>query len=58
MGKYDKIFEPVTLGKSCVLKNRIIKAPQSSWLWNEDGSMGDSGPRTCTRAWRKAAWAR
>ncbi|WP_449315122.1 oxidoreductase [Rubneribacter sp.] len=42
MGKYDKIFEPVTLGKSCVLKNRIIKAPQSSWLWNEDGSMGDS----------------
>ncbi|MBQ9067683.1 MAG: FAD-dependent oxidoreductase, partial [Eggerthellaceae bacterium] len=24
------------------MKNRLVKAPQSSWLWNEDGTMGDS----------------
>lgn len=42
MGKYDKLFEPVRITDACVMKNRLFKAPQSSWLWNEDGTMGDS----------------
>lgn len=42
MSKYDKIFEPIQITPKCILRNRIIKAPQSSWLWNKDGSMGDS----------------
>lgn len=38
MGKYDKLMSPIQISPSCTLKNRIVKSPQSSWLWNEDGT--------------------
>ncbi|MGI6216743.1 MAG: FAD-dependent oxidoreductase [Coriobacteriales bacterium] len=42
MGKYDKLLSPIDLGHGCVVKNRIMKAPQSTWLWNEDGTANGS----------------
>jgi len=38
MGKYDKLLSPLQVTPSFTLKNRMVKAPQSSWLWNEDGT--------------------
>ena len=38
MGKYDKLLSPLQITPGFTLKNRMVKAPQSSWLWNEDGT--------------------
>lgn len=40
--KYPTLFSPVTVTPNCVLKNRIIKTGQSTWLWNEDGTARNS----------------
>lgn len=42
MGKYDMLLSPIEVTPSCVLKNRVVKAPQSSWRWNEDGTADNS----------------
>jgi 2,4-dienoyl-CoA reductase (NADPH2) len=39
--KYDKLFSPIKVG-SLTLKNRIVKAPQSSEYWLE-GQMITNG---------------
>lgn len=36
--RHPKLFSPITITPHCVLKNRIIKTGQSTWLWNEDGT--------------------
>ncbi len=36
--KYPKLFSPIEITKTCVLKNRIVKTGQSTWLWNKDGT--------------------
>ena len=33
---YEKLLSPIEIAPNFVLKNRMIKAPQSSWRWNED----------------------
>ena len=38
MGKYDKLLSPLEIAPGFTIKNRMFKAPQSSWLWNEDGT--------------------
>ena len=38
MGKYDKLLSPLAIAPGFTIKNRMFKAPQSSWLWNEDGT--------------------
>lgn len=39
---HPKLFSPIALSEHCVLKNRIVKTGQSTWLWNEDGTAQDS----------------
>ena len=36
MNAYEKLLSPIEIAPNFVLKNRMIKAPQSSWRWNED----------------------
>ena len=36
MNTYEKLLSPIEIAPNFVLKNRMIKAPQSSWRWNED----------------------
>ena len=36
--RHPKLFSPITITPHCVLKNRIVKTGQSTWLWNEDGT--------------------
>lgn len=36
MGAYDTLLSPIEIAPNFVLKNRMIKAPQSSWRWNVD----------------------
>ena len=36
--KYPRLFSPITITPTCILKNRIIKTGQSTWRWNPDGS--------------------
>ena len=36
MKSYEKLLSPIEIAPNFVLKNRMIKAPQSSWRWNED----------------------
>lgn len=38
MSKYEKLLSPIEITPNFVLKNRMIKAPQSSWRWNLDGT--------------------
>lgn len=40
--KYTKLFSPLALTPACVLKNRIVKTGQSTWLWNKDGTAENS----------------
>lgn len=36
MSRYEKLLSPLEIAPNFVLKNRMIKAPQSSWRWNLD----------------------
>lgn len=36
MKGFEKLLSPIEIAPNFVLKNRMIKAPQSSWRWNED----------------------
>lgn len=36
------LFSPLQITPACVLKNRLIKTGQSTWLWNEDGTVEGS----------------
>ncbi len=40
--KHPKLFSPIAITPQCILKNRIIKTGQSTWLWNEDGTADGS----------------
>ncbi len=40
--KYEKLFSPIAISPTCVLKNRIVKTGQSTWRWNEDGTAENS----------------
>lgn len=40
-GTFPKLLSPLSLGDGLVLKNRMVKAPQSSWFFEDDGSAGD-----------------
>ena len=40
-GQFHKLLSPLPLGSGLTLKNRMIKAPQSSWFFEDDGSAGD-----------------
>lgn len=40
-GQFHKLLSPLSLGSGLTLKNRMIKAPQSSWFFEDDGSAGD-----------------
>ncbi len=42
MGKYDILLSQLQITPTFTLKNRIVKAPQSSWRWNEDGTADNS----------------
>lgn len=42
MGKYEKLLSPIEIAPNFVMKNRMIKAPQSSWRWNLDNTADDS----------------
>lgn len=37
--KYAKLLSPLQITPKLTFKNRMIKAPQSTWYWNEDGSV-------------------
>jgi len=39
-GQFHKLLSPLSLGSGLTLKNRMIKAPQSSWFFEDDGSAG------------------
>ncbi len=41
MSDFTHLLEPIAINKRLKLKNRMIKAPQSSWFFEEDGSAGD-----------------
>lgn len=41
MGDFNHLLSPITINSRLTLKNRMIKAPQSSWFFEEDGSAGD-----------------
>ena len=36
MKGFEKLLSPIEIAPNFVLKNRMIKAPQSSWRWKED----------------------
>lgn len=40
--KHQKLFSPIAITPQCILRNRIVKTGQSTWLWNEDGSADGS----------------
>ena len=40
--KHPKLFSPIAITPQCILKNRLIKTGQSTWLWNEDGTADGS----------------
>lgn len=42
MTTYDKLLSPLEITPTFTLKNRIVKAPQSSWRWNPDGTADNS----------------
>lgn len=42
MTTYDKLLSPLEIAPTFTLKNRIVKAPQSSWRWNPDGTADNS----------------
>lgn len=42
MKSYDKLLSPLEIAPGVTIKNRMFKAPQSSWLWNEDGTADGS----------------
>ncbi len=39
--KFSKLLSPLQLTPQLTFKNRMIKAPQSTWYWNEDGSVSE-----------------
>lgn len=43
MGSYDALLAPLALTPNVVLKNRMVKAPQATMYWNEDGTVSDRG---------------
>ncbi len=42
MNKYEKLLSPIEIAPNFILKNRMIKAPQSSWRWNLDNTADNS----------------
>lgn len=46
MGRYDKLLSPLRLTDSVTLKNRMVKSPQATMYWNEDGTVSDRGLAT------------
>lgn len=42
MGQFDLLLSPLQITPQCGIKNRIMKSPQSSWRWNEDGTADGS----------------
>lgn len=41
MSEFPHLLAPLVINSRLKLKNRIVKAPQSSWFFEEDGSAGD-----------------
>lgn len=41
MSEFPHLLAPLVINSRLTLKNRMIKAPQSSWFFEEDGSAGD-----------------
>ena len=51
MKGFEKLLSPIEIAPNFVLKNRMIKAPQSSWRWNEDCTAdGSDATRVTVRA--------
>lgn len=42
VNKYETLLSPIEIAPNFVMKNRMIKAPQSSWRWNLDNTADDS----------------
>lgn len=40
---FEKLLEPLRLNDDVTLKNRIVKAPQATMFWNEDGTVSARG---------------
>lgn len=38
---FPHLSSPLTINKNLTVRNRMVKAPQSSWFFEEDGSAGD-----------------
>lgn len=41
MGTYDMLLSPIQLTPSVTLKNRMVKSPQATMFWNEDGTVSE-----------------
>lgn len=41
MSDFAHLLEPIVINRNLRLRNRMVKAPQSSWFFEEDGSAGD-----------------
>lgn len=42
MGDFDMLLSPLEITPNFKLRNRIVKSPQSTWRWNEDGTADGS----------------
>ena len=42
MGDFDMLLSPLEVTPNFKLRNRIVKSPQSTWRWNEDGTADGS----------------
>ncbi len=42
MGNHDMLMSPLELAPNFTIRNRIMKAPQSTWRWNLDGTADGS----------------
>ncbi len=45
MQSFEMLLSPFQLTSSVRLKNRMVKAPQSTWWWNEDGTVSERATR-------------
>lgn len=45
MSDYHMLLSPIKLNSTVTLKNRMIKSGQSTWWWNEDGTVSERGIR-------------
>lgn len=41
MSSFPYLSKPIVINSRLTMKNRMVKAPQSSWFFEEDGSAGD-----------------